>query len=298
MSRAATGALLGLAFAAAALLLVRFAGAYRRPTLVDRIGPYVGPLRPALAPAPRSASPAVPVVDLGAWLRRRSRDLPQRLARAGQTVDVTSYRLDQLAWAGVGGCLGALLGLVLALRGSAPAGIVVPGALGAAAGAVGRDVALSRQARRRREAIEASLPTLADLVALAVTSGAGPVSALDRAAAAMTGPLADEVRACVDDIRSGTPAEPALHALSARVDVAAVGRLVDALLLSVDRGSPLADVARAHAADVRADERRRLLELAGRKDVLMLVPIVLLVLPSVVIVAAFPGIAALRLVVP
>ena len=39
-------------------------------------------------------------------------------------------------------------------------------------------------------------------------------------------------------------------------------------------------------------------KLAGRKDVLMLVPIVLLVLPSVVIVAAFPGIAALRLVVP
>ena len=36
---------------------------------------------------------------------------------------------------------------------------------------------------------------------------------------------------------------------------------------------------------------------AGSKDVLMLVPVVFLILPTVVLVALFPGIQALRLVV-
>ncbi len=61
---------------------------------------------------------------------------------------------------------------------------------------------------------------------------------------------------------------------------------------------PLAAVVRAQAEDARTEERRRLMELAGRKDVAMLIPVVFLVLPTVVLVALFPGVQSLRLVVP
>lgn len=278
MSRLAAGALVGLGLSAALMLLAQHAFARRRPSLAARIGPYVGALRSSVPPTtPRTA-----------WLRWP----------AGRTPRAPAYRVEQLAWGATGASLGALLGMLLAARGAAPAGVVVLGVIGGVGGIVARDAALARQTRRRRDEVEASLPTLADLVALAVTSGCGPVAALERAAAAMTGPLADDIGAALAEIRSGAAADAALRAMSVRIDVPAVGRLVDALLLSAERGSPLAEVARAHALDVRAAERRRLLELAGRKDVLMLVPIVLLVLPSVVIVAAFPGLAALRLVVP
>ena len=50
--------------------------------------------------------------------------------------------------------------------------------------------------------------------------------------------------------------------------------------------------------DAQATSRRRLMELAGRKDAAMLVPVVFLVLPTVVAVALFPGLQGLRLVVP
>ena len=40
------------------------------------------------------------------------------------------------------------------------------------------------------------------------------------------------------------------------------------------------------------------MEAAGRKDIAMLVPIVFLVLPSVVLIALYPGLQSLRLVVP
>ena len=297
MSRVATGALVGLAVGVAVLLVARHLLARRAPSLLDRIGPYVGPLRPSVARPAAVTRPTLGTKTRPSW-RRADSTLEQRLVRAGLPAAVAAYRLDQLTRGAVGGCLGAGLGVVLALRGSAAGGVLILGVVGAVAGVIACDAALSRRIRLRQDAIAAALPTLADLVALAVTSGAGPVPALERAASSMAGPLADEVRSAVDAVRSGTSADIALRELSARIDVVAVGRLVDALLLSVERGSPLADVARAQAADVRADERRRLLELAGRKDALMLVPIVFLVLPSVVLVAAFPGVAALRLVVP
>ena len=40
------------------------------------------------------------------------------------------------------------------------------------------------------------------------------------------------------------------------------------------------------------------MEAAGRKDVVMVMPIVFLVLPAVVLIALFPGLASMQLVVP
>jgi tight adherence protein C len=154
------------------------------------------------------------------------------------------------------------------------------------------------EARRRGRVIERHLPALADLVALAVSAGATPVVALERAAVTMPGPLSDDVSRAVREVHSGVAVDLALQDLAAVSGVPSVGRFVDALIVALQRGTPLADVVRAQAADVRADERRRLMETAGRKDVSMLVPIVFLVLPTVVVIALFPGVQALHLVVP
>lgn len=77
-----------------------------------------------------------------------------------------------------------------------------------------------------------------------------------------------------------------------------VERFVDGLIVSLERGTPLAEVLRAQAADARAADRRTLMEIAGRKDVAMLIPVVFFILPTVVLIALFPGIRSLQLVVP
>ena len=68
-------------------------------------------------------------------------------------------------------------------------------------------------------------------------------------------------------------------------------------MIAIDRGSPLAEVLRAQASDVRADARRSLLEKAGRREVAMLIPVVFLILPTVVLIAVYPGIQGLQLTV-
>jgi tight adherence protein C len=102
----------------------------------------------------------------------------------------------------------------------------------------------------------------------------------------------------VADVRGGEPVDAALRSLAGRTGVRAVQRFVDGIIVALERGTPLTDVVRAQAQDVRADERRRLVETAGRKDVSMLIPVVFLILPTVVLIALFPGVQSLRLVIP
>jgi tight adherence protein C len=74
-------------------------------------------------------------------------------------------------------------------------------------------------------------------------------------------------------------------------------RFADGIAVATERGTPMAEVLRAQAADARAAGRRRLLEKAGRKEVLMLVPVVFFILPIVVVIALYPGLHGLQLTV-
>jgi tight adherence protein C len=55
---------------------------------------------------------------------------------------------------------------------------------------------------------------------------------------------------------------------------------------------------RGQADDARDARRRHLLELGGKKEVLMLVPVVFLIMPVVVVFALYPGLVTLDLLVP
>ena len=65
------------------------------------------------------------------------------------------------------------------------------------------------------------------------------------------------------------------------------------LVVAIERGTPLADVLRAQAADVREVGKRALLEAGGRKEISMMVPVVFLILPVTVLFALYPGLLTL-----
>jgi tight adherence protein C len=77
-----------------------------------------------------------------------------------------------------------------------------------------------------------------------------------------------------------------------------VERFTDGLVVAMERGTPLSEVLRAQAADARSQQRQYLIELAGKKDVAMLIPVVFLVLPTVIVIALFPAIRGLQVLVP
>jgi tight adherence protein C len=295
-------ALGGLGVVVALSALPRF----RRPLLVRRLTPYLGALGPRrstlLGPAP--AAGLVAVLDpvrraLGARLHRLlddGKDLPERLQAAGSTLDPSSFRAEQVTWGLVGALGGLSFALLLVAAGRE---IVLPLVLGlVAVGGVGgvaaRDRSLARAVARRREAARAALPTVVDLVCLAVTAGESLRGAIGMVADVAGGPIGDELRRALRAARGGTPLVTALEHRARVLDLPPFDRFVAAVGAAQERGIPLADALRSLAFDLREHDKRELIEVAGKKQISMLVPVVVLILPVAIVFAFYPGVVAIR----
>ena len=307
----ALGAVVGAVAATGGLLVAAGVRARRPATLAERVAPYLtGPsVVPSMTHIGAQSSTLVRILapSLQSTASRLDRvtggteALRVRLDSSGaRGVTPAEFRLQQLIWAVIG-LLGSsvLLGFVASVgRPVRPAAATVLAVVCGVLGALLRDRALTSAIARRHEAVRVGLPAVADLLALAVASGESPVAALDRVARVARGPLAEECRRACDDTASGMSFLDALDAMAARVEVPAVRRFVDGVAIAVQRGTPLAEVLRAQAGDARADLHRSLLEIAGRKELLMLMPVVFLVLPTVVLVALFPAVTSLTSISP
>jgi tight adherence protein C len=171
-------------------------------------------------------------------------------------------------------------------------------AVGGLVGLVLRDRALTAEVARREELMLAEFPTIAELLALSVAAGEGAVGAIERVTRLSDGELARELGQALGEARTGASLVVALERMAGRTSLPALSRFVDGMAVAVERGTPLAEVLRAQAVDVREQGRRRLMETAGRKEIGMLVPVVFLVLPVTVVFALFPGFYNLSFTVP
>jgi tight adherence protein C len=179
-------------------------------------------------------------------------------------------------WGLIGFVAAVLLALAVpALAGKPVSAVALVGGavLGVGGGVLGRDWWLGRQVARRQARMLRELPTLADLLCLAVTAGDGPRAALERAVTRSRGELSRELAVVLADLRAGEPFVTAMERLAVRAPMPPVVRFVDGLVVAVERGTPLGDVLRAQAADVREQHKRDLIEAGGRREVLMLVPV-------------------------
>ncbi len=301
------GALLGLVFALGVALVVVGLPRNRRPGLTERLGPYLRDSAPpsrllarqATAGGPFARTLAPLVRDLGARVDRvlgGSASVRSRLMRAGRPGDVEAFRAEQILWGAVGAVLGIVVGMLAVLtRGSSPPAVVLAVVAASASGILLRDQWLTRQARRRETRMLAEFPTVAELLALAVGAGEGATGALDRVCRLSHGELSAELAQCLADARAGANLPTALQGLADRTGLLSLSRFVDGMVVAVQRGTPLAEVLRAQAQDVREAGRRAVMEAGGRKEIAMLVPVVFLVLPVTVVFAVYPGFAFLRL---
>jgi tight adherence protein C len=302
------GMLLGLVAGTGVVLAVSYAPPFQQVRLVDRLAPYVSDtpapsrlLGTATQPGLLTAARRVFGPALADGAHRVDRLLGGRIAvrrrldALGVATSVEDFRVEQVIWGG----LGLLAGAVLTVGGSALAGSVnvlsavllcVAGLVG---GVLGRDWWLTQQVQRREELLLAEFPVVAELLALAVTAGESPTAAMARVTRLSGGELARELGAALGRARAGVPLIEALQQLADRTSLDALARFVDGLIVAIERGTPLAEVLRAQAADVREAGKRRLLEAGGRKEIAMMVPVVFLVLPVTVLFALYPGLISI-----
>lgn len=220
--------------------------------------------------------------------------LNRRLAQAGFPKPAIDFRAEQLLWAVIGFLAATGTVLLGAASGRFNPFLAVVAVLGSALGGfLVRDYWLGTQIKRREKRMMAEFPSLAELMALAVSAGESATGALDRVCRSAKGELAKEFEFVLGETRAGMPLVEALQRFSSRTDLGPLVRFVDGIIVAVERGTPLADVLRAQAQDVRDTAKRELMESAGKKEIAMMIPLVFGVLPLTVIFAVFPGVAAI-----
>jgi tight adherence protein C len=227
-----------------------------------------------------------PASRLPAALARR----PDRalLRRAGVQIDADDVMAARLASATAFGGLG-LLGAT-AVGGAF--GIAV-GALLLAFGCVYPDLWLRSAAARRSARIERAAPAMLELVAAAVQAGVPLDVAIDGAARASGGELAEELERSRVSMALGRPRGEEYRDLSERTGAPTLAALGLALRLSDRLGVPLAESLRDQAGRSRAEAARVVQERAARAGPRVLAVVVFVLVPA----ALLPIAAAVALTV-
>lgn len=314
MSPAVLGAFLGLVGGLGLALAGHRLLVMRRTPLEARVLPYV---RDLTGGEPRAQEPTAPVFGVlgaagavfGPLLRSAggvvervlggSASVQRRLERADLDQSVQDFRTSQVVWGLVAFAVAAGWTLLRSL--SEPPGVTSAVALCLSAlgtGVVARDQWLTARVSSRERQMLAEFPVVAEFLALAVAAGESPVAALDRVVRRCSGALSVELTKVLGDVRTGASVSGAFQAMGARTGVPVIARFAQGIAVAMDRGTPLADVLHAQAADVREAGRRALIESAARRETFMLVPVVFLVLPVTVLFAFYPGVIGLRLTTP
>jgi tight adherence protein C len=159
------------------------------------------------------------------------------------------------------------------------------------------DVVLSRLAARRQVRLEGGMPDALDLLVICAEAGLSLDHAIEQAGRVLRNSnpeVAEEFAATAAEMRVSAVRSQALENLGQRVGIASLRGIVAALNQSIKFGTPLTESLKVVAGEMRAERLARFEERAARLPVLLTLPLMGFILPSLMIVIGTP--LALRII--
>ena len=143
--------------------------------------------------------------------------------------------------------------------------------------------------QKRQHAISRALPYNLDLLTLAVEAGLDFTQAVGRVVEkGRPGPLVDELRLMLGNIKLGKTREESLRLLADRADMPSLNAFTAALIQADRMGTGLGKVLRLQSTQLRQERTQRAEKLAGEAPVKMLFPLVACIFPTVFMVLFGP----------
>jgi tight adherence protein C len=146
----------------------------------------------------------------------------------------------------------------------------------------------SRVSERNYQARKA-LPDALDLMTTSVEAGLSLDAALVRVAEYQAGPFQAELMIALQDMSLGKSRRQALEEITTRLSVAEVVNFVQTINQAEITGAPIGQVLRVQAEQVRIGRRQAAEAQAQRAPLLMLIPLILFIFPSLFIVLLAPA---------
>jgi tight adherence protein C len=217
-----------------------------------------------------------------------SADLAERrLAMAGNPGELrlTDWMGVKLLSAMIGAALVALLmGLVMGLTGS-----FIGALLGALLGFMIPEFWLGGRIKRRQKSILKMIPDTLDLLTISVRAGLGFDAALAKVVEKLPGPLSDEFRRALAEVRVGKSRRDALRDMVPRTNVAPLSNFIGAIIQAEQLGVSISKVLQVQSEQLRIERRQRAEEAAAKAPIKMLFPLVGCIFPSIFIVILGPA---------
>lgn len=196
-------------------------------------------------------------------------------------------------WMGVKLLAAIITAIALFFLGMLMGGVVMAvllGTVGIAVGFVLPEFWLGSRARKRGMEMILQLPDALDLLTISVEAGLGFDAALAKVVEKMEGPLVDEFRQALAEIRMGRTRRDALRDVVKRADAQPVSNFIGAIVQAEQLGVPIAKVLQIQSQQLRIERRQRAEEAAAKAPVKMLFPMVGCIFPTIFIVILGPAI--------
>jgi tight adherence protein C len=217
------------------------------------------------------------------WRKQTDDVIATELARAGASRRLTAelFMALRVGLTAVLFAFGLLIGhgagRVLLPLVFGVAGIIIPGFL------------LSKAATRRAEKIDMELPHFVDQLALIIEAGMGFDAAVTYLADVSEGPLGEEMRRVLTELRVGESRRTAIRNFAVRVGSEDTMAFANAVLASDQLGSPLGGILRSQASDLRHRRQIHAEERAQKAPVKMLLPMAIFILPVMFVIILAPA---------
>ena len=216
----------------------------------------------------------------------------RRLAMAGNPGDL---RLTD--WLGVKILVGiATGGIVFVIFGLLAGGIIAGlllGLVGIGIGYLLPEFWLGGRIKARQKIILKMIPDTLDLLTISVRAGLGFDAALAKVVEKLPGPLSDEFRRALAEVRVGKTRRDALRDMVPRTNVQPLSNFIGAIIQAEQLGVSISKVLQVQSEQLRIERRQRAEEMAARAPIKMLFPLVGCIFPSLFIVILGPAIISI-----
>jgi tight adherence protein C len=216
----------------------------------------------------------------------------RRLAMAGNPGDL---RLTD--WIGVKMLVGIVTGgIVFIIFGLLAGGIVAGlflGLVGIGIGYLLPEFWLGGRIKARQKIILKMIPDTLDLLTISVRAGLGFDAALAKVVEKLPGPLSDEFRRALAEVRVGKARRDALRDMVPRTNVQPLSNFIGAIIQAEQLGVSISKVLQVQSEQLRIERRQRAEEMAARAPIKMLFPLVGCIFPSLFIVILGPAIISI-----
>ncbi len=210
-----------------------------------------------------------------------------KLKRAGMENTSTEFFLGVKGFAAVVGAIAAssILNLMTADFTYTVAGLFG----GLIVGFVAPDLYLSSKASSRAGGILNQLPDALDLLTISVEAGLGFDAAIVKVTEKLKGALTEEFKRAAGEQRIGKSRQEALRGISERVEVKELQNFISAIIQADQLGVSMSKVLRIQSEQMRQNRRQRAEEKAARAPILIMLPTVGCIFPSLFIVILAPA---------